>query len=258
MFFYNMYNTSRSFCSDCFIVSENNVPKAASLFRELQRYINEEPAFLTYLPQAKDTENIIQDIFTNTRPFNHSVLWMAMNNAIGPVKAVKNLLEPALESFQKRPSTAYFLWDEIVQFFFGYDINFDDGRRQGNPFVLVRSIQTNNYLEPMYNSPLFSDHMHKKQEELPLFDMRRYHPPLWFSIEFIMYAPKVLAVFVGAILAPFWWKTNVRNIMIGYALIVCYQAVVCVVTWAPHIRYIYPVVPLILIVASTGAFHFIK
>ena len=257
MFFWNMYSTARAFCSGDLVVFEENGPKTARLFREFRRYLQRQPAFLAYLPQATDTETFIQDIFINTGPFKHSVLWLAMDNSLGPVKADKIMGEAAVESMLNRPSTVYFAWDGIVQFFFGYDIDYNDGRNPGNPLILARSIRPGDYQGTKFNSSFVSERMLREQGR-PIIDLRRYYEPIWNVIAFWMFILKISAVFIGAVLAPFWWKTNVQNFMLLSVLIVCYQAVICVLAWTPHIRYIDPVVPLMLIVAAAGVFYYFQ
>ena len=260
MFFWNFYNKARSFNAGSLAVSEENGPEAARLFREFRLFLKGYPTYIAYIPGSRSSEDFIRNIFSSPDVFKDAILWLAIDLHLGPVEADKLFFAVSMESLRKYPSSAYILWDGIIHFFFSYSMTFDYGlQRTQNPLELP-GWRRGTEKPYSYESLLVSKKM-KKEQQSEVINMRSYYKNYkdWFPVlSFWQYILKTLSVLVGILLIPFWWKQEVKPLILLTTMIVCYQAIITVVFWDTRVRYIDSVVPLMLVIASAGLFFFVK
>lgn len=210
------------------------------------------PVILTS-PKFGLTNEENKELFNKTTPENFSQLSSILDDRFGAVEADKIFLNMALQRVSGDWSILFVFWDSFVQFFFGYDLNYDTGKRNPkNPIFFGDRAWTNEY-----NSSYLSERMQGELSD-DIINLRKYNSYIWGPIKLWQFLIKISVAIIGIILLSCWWCRELHYLLFLNVLIIGYQAGITVIFANPAARYVEPVLPMMLIVASGGVYYCIQ
>jgi hypothetical protein len=261
MLFFNVYAVGPKFTRSPTIYPGNG-PYSTMLTKSLIDWGNKNPmgvnsysiqgaaAYPNIYKDIKNPEQFANALVAEQGLFGHSVMWLALDQQLGAYDADRLFLYTAIEAYLANPKALLLLYDGIIEFFFEGDVIYNAGTREVwniRP-SLGAYIASDTALSGNLKDQLIKDTGTTSSLLIHICETLF----LWIT------AIKIISVILAIAFLPCSFIINRKISCYTFTLIsiLLYHALITVAFAAPHFRYVWPQVPLIIMISSLGAASF--
>ncbi len=258
MFFFNIYGAAPFFTNELTVSPQNGSCSNAFYQHLLQWSEKNTPITNKYLAN-KNATDFVNKLLSEPNLQNHAVMWLALDQRIGSVRADRLFACTAVEGLIKHPSAILLFVDGFVEFFMSGDVVYNSGKRVAWD---ASSITTAMLTKHLSNDPNFSNKLRNELTNEIKVSANKYETTvLTYKILFYWQtAFKIVASILALMLLPLCLLAERRIACMAtlIAFYLVYQSLVATVFAAPHFRYSSPQIPFIIMLAALGIYSSIK
>lgn len=197
----------------------------------------------------------INSLFKTPTLFNHSIMWLGLDQRIGPKKADKLFACAAFEGLSKHPTAVWLFFKGFIQYFMAGDIVYNQGKITTWDAEGISSALVSYYFssDPGFPQKLLAEQINEQSLYKDNISISKAIYKVIFYWQSII---KIIAALIAVILFPvilFCRSRQLSCIATMLFLYLVYQAMVSVTFAAPHFRYSSPQIPMIIMLAGLGA-----
>ncbi len=252
MFFWNIYGPGALLTGRNTILLENG-PYSRKMFDVLVQWGRENPLGIQSYLKTDDPIDYARRVMGAKDLFSHSLIWRATDEILGPKEADRLCWFVALEGLWMLPTTALLFWDGTVDFFMNGDVVYNGGERLAWNARGLSESRLLPYIPATIGIPESI-----KQELRNSFSRvnnrvgERRLLRLGAGLFYWQTAIKIIAVLVCVALGGLLWRAPCLLRVTAAVLLslILYQAVICSLFASPHFRYIVPMIPAFLMLAT--------
>lgn len=258
MFFYNIYAVG-PFYTHVLTVEPINGKCSANIYNSIIQWGNNHPTLRHHYFGNKTSSDIASQLFSYPNLFNHSIMWLIMDQHAGSIVADRIFACAAFESLFNHPKASLLFPVGFIQFFMSGDVVYNDGKKVISNAESIVSALESAYLsaDPNFPNELQQELSQDVKTHKDATDISRL---IYKGIFYWQTSVKMITTILSIIFLPACFVAG-RRIACMTSLILfylIYQATIAVIFASPHYRYSAPQIPLIIMLACIGISMFYR